>query len=126
MDTLTDYSVQLRRLNLFYIFTERYMSANRKNIESRFKTAQDFREGFTVDENMLSDLKDMAAEKNVKFNQDEYNKDLDFIKTSIKSQIARDLWGNNGTYIVWVENDDQFLKAVTLFDESIKLAKLKQ
>ena len=55
-----------------------------------------------------------------------FNKDLDFIKTSIKSQIARDLWGNNGTYIVWLENDEQFLKGVSLFEESIKLAKLKQ
>ncbi|HRJ98207.1 MAG TPA: S41 family peptidase [Ignavibacteria bacterium] len=126
LDTLTDYSVQLRRLNLFYIFTERYMSANRNNIESRFKTAGEFRDGFQIDEGMLTDLKNMASEKEVVFNEDEFNKDKEFIKTSIKSQIARDLWGNNGTYVVWVENDDQFLKAVTMFDESIKLAKLKQ
>ncbi|MBK8984345.1 MAG: S41 family peptidase [Ignavibacteria bacterium] len=126
LDTLTDYSVQLRRLNLFYIFTERYMSANRNNIESRFKTAGEFRDGFQIDEGMLTDLKNMASEKEVAFNEDEFNKDKEFIKTSIKSQIARDLWGNNGTYVVWVENDDQFLKAITLFDESIKLAKLKQ
>ena len=126
LDTLTNYSVQLRRLNLFYIYTERYMSNNKKNIESTYKSPSDFRDGFVVDESMLSELKDMASEKGVSFNEDEYMKDLDFIKTSIKFQIARDLWGNTGSYMVWVNNDEQFLKAVTLFDEAIRLANLKQ
>ncbi len=126
LDTLTDYSVQLRRLNLFYILTERYMGNNKSNIEASYKTPMEFRDRFNVDENMLSELKKMAADKGVVFNEEQYNKDLDFIKTSIKFQIARDLWGNNGAYLVFVNDDDQFLKATTLFDESIKLAKLKQ
>lgn len=126
LDTLTNYSVQLRRLNLFYIYTERYMSNNKKNIESSYKSPAEFRDGFVVDESMLSDLKDMASEKGVSFNEDEYMKDLEFIKTSIKFQIARDMWGNTGSYMVWVNNDEQFLKAVTLFDEAIRLANLKQ
>lgn len=126
LDTLTNYSVQLRRLNLFYIFTERYMANNRKNIESSYSTPIAFRDGFVIDENMLSELKSMASEKGVTFNEEEYNKDLDFIKTSIKFQIARDIWGNSGSYLVWVNNDEQFLKALTLFDEAIKLANLKQ
>jgi len=126
LDTLTDYTVQLRRLNAFYIISERYMSANRKNIESTFKSANDFRDGFNVDENILSDIRNFATEKGIAFKEDEYNKDIDFIKTSIKFQIARDIWGNNGSYAVWVNNDEQFLKAITLFDDAIKLAKLKQ
>lgn len=126
LDTLTDYTVQLRRLNAFYIISERYMSANRSNLESTYKTVNDFRNGFTVDENILSDLKNLASEKSVAFNEDEYNKDIEFIKTSIKFQIARDIWGNNGSYAVWSDHDDQFLKAITLFDDAIKLAKLKQ
>lgn len=126
LDTLTNYSVQLRRLNLFYIFSERYMANNRNNIENTYKTPLEFRDGFSINDEMLSELKNMAAEKNVVFNEDEYNKDLDFIKTSIKFQIARDLWGNDGSYLVWVNNDEQFLKAITLFDDAIKLANLKQ
>lgn len=126
LDTLTDYSVQLRRLNLFYILTERYMGNNRKNIEANYKTPMEFRDNFNVDESMLSELRNMASEKEITFNQEQYDKDLDFIKTSIKFQIARDLWGNSAGYMVFVNNDDQFLKAVTLFDDAIKLAKLKQ
>ena len=126
LDTVTDYYVQLRRLNLFYIYTERFMANNKSNIEAQYKTANDFRDNFAVDESMLQDLNNMASEKGVVMNEEQYNKDLDFIKTSIKYQIARDIWGNNGSYVVLVGSDEQFQKAVNLFDDAIKLAKLKQ
>jgi carboxyl-terminal processing protease len=126
LDTLTNYSVQLRRLNLFYIYTERYMASNKSYIKSTFKTPREFRDGFEVNETMLSDLRELALTKDLEYNYDEFQKDQDFIKSSIKFQIARDLWGNNGSYQVWVNNDEQFLKAVSLFDEAVKLANLKQ
>lgn len=126
LDTLTDYSVQLRRLNLFYIFTERYMAANRSNIEKSYQTPNQFRDNFNVDDAMLNDLKNLAASKDITFNQSEFDKDLDFIKTSIKFLIARDIWGNNGSYAVYVGSDEQFTKGILLFDEAIKLSKLKQ
>ncbi|MBK7160390.1 MAG: hypothetical protein IPH77_18100 [Ignavibacteria bacterium] len=126
LDTLTDYTVQLRRLNLFYIFTERYMAANRSNIEKAFQTPKQFRDNFNVDDAMLGDLKNLAADKDIKYNQSEFDKDLDFIKTSIKFLIARDIWGNNGSYEVYVGSDEQFMKGIMLFDEAIKLSKLKQ
>lgn len=126
LDTLTNYTVQLRRLNLFYIYTEQYMANNRSKIESTYKTANDFRDNFYVSESMLNDLKSMADEKDIKFNEEEFNRDMDFIKTSIKFQIARDIWGNNGSYSVWVGTDEQFLQGIKLFDEAIKLSSLKQ
>lgn len=126
LDTLTNYTVQLRRLNLIYIFTEQYMKNNKSNIEAGYKTANDFRDNFSVTETMLSDLKTMANEKDIKFNEDEFNRDIDYIKTSIKFQIARDLWGNNGSYSVWVGTDEQFLQGIKLFNEAIKLSSLKQ
>lgn len=126
LDTLTDYSVQLRRLNLFYVFTERYMANNKSSVESQYKDLNDFRDRFVVDETMLSDLTSLASEKGVTMNEEQYNRDLNFIKASIKSLIARDLWGNNGSQAVFVINDEQFQKAVSLFDDAIKLAKLKQ
>jgi carboxyl-terminal processing protease len=125
MDTLTSYTVQLRRLNLLYRFAERYMSANRSSIESRYKDFYDFRKNYIVDEKMLSELKVMAEVEGILTDNYSFNKDIDFIKTSIKFQIARDIWGNTGSYAVWVMNDDQFLKAITLFDDAQRLAKLK-
>jgi len=124
MDTLTTYTVQLRRLNLFYEYVENYLSANRKSIEINYKNYLEFRDKFTVDESMLNNLKDLARKKKVEFDAIAFNRDIDFIKISIKSQIARDIWGNEGNYAVFVSNDDQVQKALSLFLEAIKLMKM--
>ena len=115
LDTLTSYSVQLRRLNLFYEYVENYLSDYNKFIEK-----------FNVSEEMLKSLRNLAESKNVSFSSENYSRDLDFIKTAIKSQIARDLWGNEGSYAVFVRTDDQVQKSITLFYEAIKLMRLNK
>jgi len=125
IDTLTSYTVQLRRLNLFYEYCENYMIANRKNIESTYKNYYEFRDNFIVNEKMLNDLRELAGKKKVEYDVIAFNRDIDFIKISIKSQIARDLWGNEGNYAVFISNDEQVQKAINLFYEAIKLMKME-
>ena len=74
---------------------------------------------------MQDDFKNLASSKGIVFNEDEWNRDLDFITTSIKSILARDLWGNNGSMAVWLSTDKQFAKAMELFPEAEKLAHLR-
>ena len=74
---------------------------------------------------MLEDFKTLAASKNIPFNDEQYNRDIDFISTSIKSIIARDIWGNNGSMAVWLATDKQFEQAMTLFPEAERLAQLR-
>jgi carboxyl-terminal processing protease len=125
MDTLTPYSVQLRRLNLFLEYTNNYFEENKDRIRSEYSDYIKFRDGFNVNENMLSDLKSLATQKGVAFNQEQWSTDLGFIKTTIKSIIARDIWGNNGSMAVWLADDRQFNKALELFPEAEKLAHLR-
>jgi carboxyl-terminal processing protease len=84
-----------------------------------------FRDNFEITEGMLQNFKDLADSKGVAFNDEQWNKDKDFIATSIKSIIARDIWGNNGGTAVFLATDKQFLKAMELFPEAEKLAHLK-
>ncbi len=125
LDTLTDYSVQLRRVNLFLEFANNYYDANKDNLKSSYSDFLKFRDNFQVTQNMLDDFKGLAASKNITFNDEQYNRDIDFITTSIKSIIARDIWGNNGSMAVWLATDKQFEKAMTLFPEAEKLAHLR-
>ena len=74
---------------------------------------------------MLSDLRSLAESKGIVFNSEQYDRDLSFIKMSIKSIIARDIWGNNGSMSVFLATDDQFKKAMELFPEAEKLAHLR-
>lgn len=125
VDTLTSYSVQLRRLNLFLEYTNDYYEANKDKIKKDYGDYLKFRDNFQVSESMLNDLKSLASTKGVVFNEEQWDKDLDFITTTIKSIIARDIWGNNGSMAVWLVTDRQFQKAMELFPEAEKLAHLR-
>ena len=74
---------------------------------------------------MLEDFKSLASSKGITFNDEQWNRDLDFIQTTIKSIIARDIWGNNGSMAVFLSTDKQFEKAMQLFPEAEKLAQLR-
>lgn len=125
LDTLTDYSVQLRRLNLFLEYANAYFDVNRENIRSSYSDYIKFRDNFNISEGMLNDFRNLATSKGVVQNEEQWSRDLDFIKTSIKSILARDLWGNNGSMAVWLATDRQFEKAMQLFPEAEKLAQLR-
>jgi carboxyl-terminal processing protease len=121
LDTLTKYSVQLRRLNLIYEYTEKYMVSNRKNIEGKYKSYKEFSSGFKVTDDMLNALIELGKSRNVAFDKSGYDIDKKFIETSIRAQIARDLWGNEGFYAVFMMSDEQVLRALSLIDEASKL-----
>lgn len=125
LDTLTPYSVQLRRLNLFLEYTNAYYDSNKDNLKAAYSDYIKFRDNFTVTENMLDDLKKLASSKGIEFSAEQWSRDLEFIKTSIKSILARDIWGNNGSMAVWIATDRQFQKAVELFPEAERLAHLR-
>lgn len=125
LDTLTEYSVQLRRLNLFLEYANSYFDRNRENIKSTYSDYIKFRDNFQVTPSMLEDFKSLAASKNVQFNEEQWNRDADFITMSIKSILARDLWGNNGSMAVFLATDRQMEKALQLFPEAEKLAQLR-
>lgn len=125
LDTLTNYSIQLRRLNLFLEYTNNYYEENKDKIKANHSDYLKFRDKFQVSTQMLNDLKSLASSRGVTFNEDQWNRDLEFITTTIKSIIARDLWNNDGSMAVWLATDRQFLKAVELFPEAEKLANLR-
>ncbi len=121
LDTLTRYTVQLRRLNLIYEYTEKYMKNNRSGIESRYKNYLEFNKDFNITDNMLDELVELGKSKKVDFVKESFEKDKDFLRTSIKAQIARDIWGNEGFYAVFMATDEQVQKAVSLIDFAEKL-----
>lgn len=126
LDTLSPYSVQLRRLNVLYEYAESFMRGNRQRIESQYSNYNQFRDNFDITNSMLEDLKSLASSKGIEYSADDYYRDEGYIKAYIKSQIARDIWGNEGSLAVFMSTDEQFLKAITLFDDAIKLANLNK
>jgi len=118
LDTLTGYTVQLRRLNLIYEYTENYMKSARSGIENSYKDFMQFVKDFPITDDMLKILIELAETRDVSFDRDAFERDKRFIIVLIKSQIARDIWGNDGSYAVFMSEDEQFLAAINALSEA--------
>lgn len=124
--SLTSYTSNLWRQRVFDEFNIHYMDRHGQKIRQKYeKNFNDFKSHFEVNEQMISDFGAFAKSKGVEFKQDEFAKDANYIKTTIKAFIARNLWGWEGLYQILFTTDVQFQKAMMLFPEAEKIAGLK-
>ncbi len=123
--TLTKYSVQLNRRNLFYEYIAGYLTRNGDQIKNKYKSDfSSFNKNFTVDEAMVRDFIAFTKEKKVDFVEEDFTKDRDYIQARLKAYIARNYWNNEGWYSVLLGIDTQVKKALSLFPEAEKFARL--
>lgn len=124
-DTLTAYSRHLLGTNIFQEYTSDYLEANEKLLRENYeKEMKKFVADFAISDDMMKSFLDVAKKKNVAMNDEQYKKDLEYIKIRLKAQIARSIWGNEGWFSVMRPEDNQFQKALTLFPEAEKIARL--
>lgn len=125
-ETLTEYTQNLLKENLFYSFVLNYLDTNTKDIKNKYgENLNKFRKEFSISEDMLNSFINYAKSKKVEFVKSDFDKDKDYISARLKAQIARNFWKNDGWYSVLLEGDSQFNKALKLFNEAIDLANLK-
>jgi len=118
-DHLTEYTVQLRSRNVFLQFADKYLDRHGADLKAQYgKDPARFAQEFDVSGAMLSDVQSLGKAAGVQFKQDEYDKDLHYIKAFTKAFIARGVWGNEGSSRVMLREDSQFLKAMALFPEA--------
>jgi carboxyl-terminal processing protease len=123
--TLTKYSVELSRKNMFYQFVTQYISAHNETIKKNYNgELKKFNENFKVDDSLVNEFLAFTKAKNIEFVQDDFDKDKSFIQSRIKAYIARNYWGNEGSLLASLPIDNQLEKAMTLFPEAEKIAQL--
>lgn len=123
--TITPYTQNLLRKNVFYLYVLSYLDKNGVLIKNKFGNLSSFKSNFIISDETMSKFIDYATSKEVTFNEEEYRKDKDYIVSRLKAQIARNYWKNEGWYSVLLNTDDQMNKAITLFKEAKDLANLK-
>ncbi|MES2765334.1 MAG: S41 family peptidase [Bacteroidota bacterium] len=125
-DTVTPLSVAIRRKNLFWEFTDDYLKGKGSSIRSTYISDYNkFLKGFTITDAILNDFKAVAQKDSIEWNETQAKTDNQFLRTSLKATIARAIWGNKGYTPVFVTMDKQVQKALQLFPEAQKIAKLK-
>ncbi len=125
-DKLTPFTSSLIRSNIFAEFMRSYMDANGSRIKKRYgNDFNKFQNNFEIVEKDLNELLKLAEAKKIKFSESDYLQDKFYIKTRLKAQAARELWGSSGWYPVILEADKQFNETVKLFPEAARLASLE-
>ena len=105
---------------LFFEFTSLFVQEHPK-----VKTnLNDFQKKFKVTDEILNDFKKYCIDHEVEVKDEEFNKDLNYLSTRIKSEIGRHFWGRDGFYYILLHNDNQFQEALNSFHEANRIALL--
>ncbi|OQX86082.1 hypothetical protein B6D60_06830 [candidate division KSB1 bacterium 4484_87] len=118
--TITKFSTELIFKRLFFEFGSRYASKH-PGLKKNF---QKFKSTFVVDKMVLTEFKNFIQSKKMEFKEDEFKKDLAYIKLMIKADIARNLWGSKEYYQIRILGDEQVQEALKHFPEAARIAKI--
>ena len=89
-----------------------YAERNRRTLQRRYKTFEDYNREFQVGPDVLKIFLDKANDAKVEYNEEQYQHCLPIFKTQLKASIARLIWGMNTYYQVIQELDETIVRAV--------------
>jgi carboxyl-terminal processing protease len=125
-DTVTLLTRELRRHNLFWKVTEEYLARHRAELEHRYGSNYwSFVREFRLPEQLFQRLRTLLQEAGGQWSDEDEQKDRDYIAAVLKARIARAIWGNNASAAVMLQVDRQAQRALQLFPEAAKLARLE-
>lgn len=121
----SDYYTDLVRKGVFNEFTMGYLDKHRDALLKEYKTFEDFKAGFVVDEKMYEDFLSTAEKSKVtRSGDDEYYYPDENIKIQIKALMARNLWDSNTYFQVINKLDDELIQAVELLEDGSMFSEL--
>ena len=101
-------------------FIYRYAEKNADDLNEI--TLEKLRSEFEVDEMMLKDLLDYAAENNVEVTPEDFEKIESDIKLLLKSRLARHFFKEDGFYMIWNDKDESVKAALRALKKENPLA----
>ena len=122
----TPYLVKLYGKNIIREFAMEYGNDNRKKLEKM--PFDEFDRTINISDEQLNRLVKNASDEGIKFNEKEYARSKNYIRSQIKALVARSLYQknnkagqNNEFFRVIGQTDDTYQKALKLFDRADKL-----
>ena len=80
---------------------------------------------FSVSDADIEIMKSFAKAKEIEWKADEYKQDEEYLHLVVKALVGRAVFNNNGYTAVMLTMDKQTKKAIELFPEAKKIARLK-
>lgn len=97
---------------------------SRQELLTKYPNIEVYKKKFEISKNMLQRVIDIAKDDSIAYNEEEFNRSKDLIKTRIKSLIARDLYSTEAFYKVANDNNEIFLKGLEIINDDKLYRKL--
>lgn len=108
----TQYYREVTAKNLVLQCSMQYAERNRRMLQRRYRSFEDFNREFEVGQDLLKTFRSKADDAGIKFDQEQYDKSLPIFKTQLKATVARMIWGMNAYYQVILDLDETVQRAV--------------
>jgi carboxyl-terminal processing protease len=116
---------EIFRRNLFFDYAKEFSEGPGLPLREKYNNnLAGFKKDFEISDTMLDEFMKFVATKGVAVDKKEEEKDIVFIKARLKGEIANVFFGFEGLVSVMLDVDPQIQKALTLFPEAEKIAKL--
>lgn len=107
--TNNEYLSSLLSNNIIYEYAFYYLDNHYASIK-KYNSKKDFISNFNIDKRKMNDFIKFAERKGVELTKD-YKEEDYYIKTLIKSYIARNMYGSESFYRIWNTQDPVMIKA---------------
>ncbi len=110
------YFNQLQAKEILKQYALEYVDQHRESLTAM--EWEKYQEHFEINELMLKKLIAKAEEAAIPYEEKEFRAAREHIKHLIKAYIAKNLWKEQGFYPIYHQVDEEFQKAIQLFDEA--------
>lgn len=121
LDTMryTRYHRQLAAKSIVFNQDIKYIDQNRKRLQRRFSTFDNFRKNFDVPQELIDTIFAEGRKAGIEpKDSDELKRTLPLLRLQLKALISRDLWDMNEYYQIWNSSTDIFRKGVEAIKEN--------
>lgn len=116
IDTMenTKYYRQVMAKGLINKLAIKIVDTKRKEILKKYPTDKEFLAGYSVSDNMLKELYEMATAEKIEYNEKEAELSRNLFAMVLKGLIGRDIYESSTYFKVYNQRDPMFLKALEI------------
>ncbi len=116
----------LIRRGVYNEFTLSYLDKNRKRLLKQYPYFNQFKEGYSIDEEFLGDFFKYAEKKNVEKDDEDYLKSKKLIDIQLKALLAKNLYTTSAYFEIINNLNDSYIEAINVIQsEKFEKAKLE-
>lgn len=116
----TDYHRKLVATGLVTNVAMNYVDQNRDTMKKKYPRFTQYKENFTITDEIMQKLIDMAKEKDIEFNEEQYTRSKPMIMLQIKALIARDLFDISEYFQIINDDNESFQQALKIINDNAR------